>query len=467
MEKAGAWKERVETILAAAPGKYISKECIRSIERGPAGRVRVAVKRAFIAETMEAKKLKTATKKETKKGNRAVWDLMPSERKFTQMLNNSETAQEANVMRRVRRWVHSHAETGRGTPHLTAPMVSAMKKNLGKKENNITAREVEAGIVNMAAEGGVTATWRPAGRGKATRTQEQAMQDARSTMAGWGLSEEQVVERITLAAHKVTVHAGNLVALDFGEGYGGMKEGMTRVMQTYGIDRDRHSKGKEGKTTPDLQTDFRAGEEQSAQNLVRLALKQALVREEEHPYAHFSPDCDPESILNRLEKENGRGRGSHAGKAREPTQEKAVRAVIRAITEQSERNPAWAWTLEQPKGSAMQEMIPQEMGEPVEVHQCCYGYLHCKPTWIWTNLYPRYWKPRPFKKGQCSHCHACNTGQMHEERMLRRGSHDTRPPAGTATMPGFTREAARNRIAPDLAEELARAALRKWQTEQG
>ena len=185
MEKAGAWKERVEKILAAAPGKYISKECIRSIERGPAGRVRVAVKRAFIAETMEAKKLKTATKKETKKGNRAVWDLMPSERKFTQMLHNSETAQEANVMRRVRRWVHSHAETGRGTPHLTAPMVSAMKKNLGKKENNITAQEVEAGIVNMAAQGGVTTTWRPAGLQGGARRHERRSKQCRTHAARW------------------------------------------------------------------------------------------------------------------------------------------------------------------------------------------------------------------------------------------------------------------------------------------
>jgi len=55
---------------------------------------------------------------------------------------------------------------------------------------------------------------------------------------------------------------------------------------------------------------------------------------------------------------------------------------------------------------------------------------------------------------------------MHEEGMLRRGSHDMRPPAGTATMPGFTRAAARNRIVTDLAEELARAALRKWQAER-
>ena len=93
-------------------------------------------------------------------------------------------------------------------------------------------------------------------------------------------------------------------------------------------------------------------------------------------------------------------------------------------------------------------------------------YLHCKPTWIWTNLFPRYWKPWPFKKGRCSHCHACNTGEQHRERMTRRDADDHRPQASTSTMPGYARDARYDRISHDLAEEWARAAGGRWEAHQ-
>ena len=76
---------------------------------------------------------------------------------------------------------------------------------------------------------------------------------------------------------------------------------------------------------------------------------------------------------------------------------------------------------------------------------CCYGYSWSKPTWIWTNLQ---WTPRPF-----SVCRYCRTNTMHPSRIVRRDADDHRPPPH---IPGFTAEAPKNRIHPDVAEEWAR-----------
>ena len=93
--------------------------------------------------------------------------------------------------------------------------------------------------------------------------------------------------------------------------------------------------------------------------------------------------------------------------------------------------------------------------QPVKVHMCAYnGEKWSKPTLIWTRLYPRFWKPRDRKQ----HCRFCREGCMHEWRIIRRDRDDDRP---APKIDGFTGEAAKNRIHPDLAEELA-LAMKEW-----
>ena len=85
---------------------------------------------------------------------------------------------------------------------------------------------------------------------------------------------------------------------------------------------------------------------------------------------------------------------------------------------------------------------------------CAYGYKHQKPSLIWTNL-GAYWTPRD----STLHCAACREKRQHEERITRRNADDHRK---APTQEGFTHEAMKNRIAPDLAEEWAHAMLCKW-----
>ena len=189
------------------------------------------------------------------------------------------------------------------------------------------------------------------------------------------------------------------------------------------------------------------------------AMMRSKASRQENMWAHFSPSCTQESKLQYLEAAQGRGEGEHAGKERDVEQQRAIKEILTTIHEYSHISPAWTWTVEQPQGSAMGAMqeVKEVLGEPILVHQCCYGYKHCKPTWIWTNLFPQWWRPRPFDT-----CQYCREGVRHPHRIVRRDASDDRPPP---RLEGFTTEAAKNRIAPDLGEDLAAAMIRRWEAE--
>ena len=53
---------------------------------------------------------------------------------------------------------------------------------------------------------------------------------------------------------------------------------------------------------------------------------------------------------------------------------------------------------------------------------------------------------------------ACRDNVMHEMYVVRRDADDLRQPA---QLPGFTQKASVNRLAPDLAEELAQAMVKR------
>ena len=126
--------------------------------------------------------------------------------------------------------------------------------------------------------------------------------------------------------------------------------------------------------------------------------------------------------------------------------------MVLSIIAEIERNPQFSYTIEQPRGSALaDDQMMKLLGQPVEVRMCSYGYLWSKPTWIWTNLYPRFWKPRPFNT-----CEFCAANTIHLHRIIRRDENDHRPPP---QIPGFTVEAAKNRIHPDLAQEWGEAMI--------
>ena len=450
--------------MGAVKGRYMSDALVKSIEKGQAGRVKVETVRAHIAQEMNKKGMRM------KKGKRTdgprTRDLATTERRYTTIGKGEENTNTMHDMvRRIRKWMDKHAQGAKAegepimTPHLTPPMVRTLCHSLNKKGR--TSQQIRAVLAIMTAQGELEITWRIEGDGGKKISWETECKDT-MVSAGWFDSEEAQTIMATATPKIHDFKPGTLVGLDFGEGWGGMKEGMKRVMVTYGDDIQRQLKGeKEGWTLPDMMMNFSKAEGQ----LMEKALAAARLYKTENPYAHFSPSCTQESILQYLEATQGRGLGEHAGKQRDKPQMQAILEIVQTIHEHSEKVRGWAWSLEQPVGSAMAQMEEvKSLGQPVLVRQCCYGQLWSKPTWIWTNLYPKYWTPRCYAKGKTPHCRACFLGTRHAQGLLRRGPNDTA--FVMAKVDGFNVKAVKNRVNPNLAEELAAAAMTKWVSER-
>ena len=149
----------------------------------------------------------------------------------------------------------------------------------------------------------------------------------------------------------------------------------------------------------------------------------------------------------------------HANMAPCPIASKALKEIVSGILHYLGIDPEWSFTLEQPKGTALAthpqiKRLERALNiKPVEVRMCSYGYKWQKPTMIWTNL-GKFWTPRSLTQ----YCKHCRDNTQHEQRIVRRNDKDRRK---AAQLEGFTQEASRNRIAPLLAQDWAKAMVAK------
>ena len=225
----------------------------------------------------------------------------------------------------------------------------------------------------LAAQGEVTVQWDLRGQGSKGKVPQDGMQEVAATLQRWGETPAAVRRIISAAQRRVSQKpVGEVVVLDWGTGWEGMKEGTSRVVRTYGIDRERHLRGqKEGYTVPDLIIDI----SKLGAAPVQQVLNKAKVSAAEHPYSHFSPDCDPETKAQHLEAAQGRGKGLHAGEDRDHFHQSTLDTIVRGIVTHRAAHPEWVYTVEQPEGSAMatDPGVIEHLGQPVKLRQCCYG----------------------------------------------------------------------------------------------
>ena len=474
----GQWKKRAS--MAIGTTKFLSVPSIRSIELGIAQRVPTLEFRAWLAQHLKDNNIRTAgpvkaptTKKKKRKATTAsVHTTRPD------LKRGKATNQLATTLSRQSTIKQTHGTNGERRMHtilekvrtqvdkrtggavvgaiISPPMMAAMTDGMCKR--GVLSTEIEAGLVIMAATQEISMTICPQGQGQSTRDMlgqaEQLIRDHQ-----W-MTQEEATTTMANAREHIVVATNRLVIFDEGMGFGGMTEGLQRVPHctTYGVDRERQQKGtKEGMTIPDMLFDFNLGKG----NLVAYTQRRARVSNNENIGMHISPNCQTQSIGQRIEAANGenRGQGLHAGKEEDPKEKLTLQYTVQSILKKTAEIPRWSYIVEQPRGSAAsQNEWMKKLGQPVEARMCGYGYEWCKPTWIWTNLYPKYWTPRAFNV-----CSYCESNTMHPRRMIRRNADDHRPPPH---IEGFTREAAKNRIHPDLAEELGNAMMRRWKEEK-
>ena len=229
-------------------------------------------------------------------------------------------------------------------------------------------------------------------------------------------------------------------------------------MRVVGIDRTRQNMGPKGKSTPDIHMDFKQG----GGDLIQKIMTRAQVNRGDLGHVHVSPDCTHETIIQRMEVTQGRGKGIHGAQQREQVHDKEINEIIEGLKKAITRDPKLSFTIENPVGSRLYEhpRMKELGGEMRVVKYCCYpGYRWQKMTRIITNL-GKFWTPRCEKKARwtrkCPHCTACRKGIAHDMYIVRRGKHDKRP---AAKLEGFNKKASKNRIPPEMAEEWTRASM--------
>ena len=450
------WQTQAQEMMTEVRGKYISKDLLHELEHKVANRVPKHEYRAWMATQVNTGKYKvgrtTPHLGTTLLRTRAI--SMPTKPKLGSL---------ANTRGKVQAWIKRRLD-GAVHKHLSPAMVKQIMKNAARRQ--VTATAVEAAIVLEIAETNITMEWRPAGRGN------RSERDAWTAVTHWlvkhaGYAAADARKAVKAAQTKTTTvpHAETTtrpVIIDYGEGWGGMKEGMGRVATVVGVDRKRQQKGKkEGKTTPDFLMDFTDG----GDRLVHMVRDQSLTKIAELVGANFSPDCSSRTAINRLEESQGRGKGANAGKEDEEDEVTSLWAIVNSIIAYSLEHPTWAFTIENPQQSSLwQTAAIKHLQRMLKVRKvttgyCCYGVGWKKPTTFLTNLTAKEWTPKAMKK----HCKFCATNVRHPVKIIRRDEYDERP---SPSEPGFTAQAAMNRVRPDLAEEIAKAMLARWKAAQ-
>jgi len=331
-----------------------------------------------------------------------------------------------------------------------------MRKSITRR--NLKASEIDAALITLMAEKSISVAWKKQNQ----RGQEiDASEQITKSLVKLGFGPEARARKTTQQALLDAVQEAIPTALDLGEGWGGTRDGMSRVMRVVGVDRKRQHTGTEGMRTPDILMDFTAGKKK---DLIQQVVERAQVNMTDLYHIHASPDCTQETIIQRLEEPQGRGRGTHGGKEREEAAEAAIKAITTSIKRITKTHPEISFTIENPSGSTLKHHpdIKALGGEIRTVKYCCYpDYKWQKQTTIITNL-GKFWQPTCEKKQgwlkNCPHCESCKTRTKHEMYLVRRGKEDKRKPA---KLPGFTKEASRNRIPPDMAEAWAKAAMKR------
>ena len=171
-----------------------------------------------------------------------------------------------------------------------------------------------------------------------------------------------------------------------------------------------------------------------------------------------SVSCKEGARPNSLGRSRGCGRGGHGGQSAGATwTDEDIDEVVEGITDWERAWPGGVWCLENPRDSEVHShpAVLQAWGERrdvrrVEARGCCYGLDMQKPYLIWTTLTQEEWTPRDWRVV----CKACKENTRHRVQWAPRpGSGGTRLTAKD----GFTLDAMKNRVPPELAEEIGAA----------
>ena len=459
---AKSWQARAEKILKVEKGKHLTAALIKSVQKGAAARVPVGEYKAWVAQLIEDNGLEVKTEKGGQQRRqlegggtvpRSLGLATEGARIDTIMVERGGINSEwAKLRFSTRKWVQeqtggakvSDGEEPVGPNILSPTQVLRMVKGLGKR--GVTADQVRGTIVMVACEEDWTVgMW---GK-KMLQDKGDWVKDGIMSLheKGW-ITMEEVEDALEVAPLVVDEWEDRLTVISFGSGWEEVVEGYEKEVRVIRNDTTRRYKGTlEGWTVPQLMLDCSKGGE----HLVHKACLTACLNKNFFLGGHFSPESITQDTIDRME-EGGRVLAS-------VKEIKALKGIVAGITNYLRANPEWSFVLDLPKGAALEthpliKRLERDLCiKPVEVRMCSYGYKWKKPTMVWTNL-GKFWTPRSLTQ----HCKHCRDNTPHSQRIVKRNEKDRRP---VAQLEGFTKEATRNKIAPRLAQEWAKAMVSK------
>ena len=242
--------------------------------------------------------------------------------------------------------------------------------------------------------------------------------------------------------------------LEMGSGWEGATDGMRRaegVQRVVTRDCASHEVGPKGEVFPEVWGYF---EEEPVGRLIHNTIKKAGVRSKDVIGVWMSLSCKEHSTANGLGAGTGTGKGWYAGKEMSPAEKEGMIAAVIGV---------WEWHLEDPTrhhflmenvgwGSMrFEEEVLKRMGEGQVLNGCAYGLKHMKPYRYWTSIPSDVWAPKAAEE-YCPACMQQPKGKHEEVMCPKPGDNRPRP-----RLKGFSAKAARNRVPPSWAQEIAEA----------
>ena len=360
-------------------------------------------------------------------------------------------------MRKVRTWIERRAEG----KQVTAAMTRQMEHNL-RAAGDTTSR-VAAAIMMVAAEQGLTIEDRRQGAGRTPRDwAAESMEWAHKQ--GWVTKKEAKKAIRAVQSHPQQTGGKQLesVCVELGSGWEGASEGLRQVFdRVVQMDKERHPISKQQRSAPDFLTTFEEAQDKKGGTVTWMA-KRAGVRQGELQAIWASPSCKEETAANAINKGKEGAAGYYAGAPRSKAAQAGLDAMIQGISEATDKDPRIQVCIENPwiTALAMETGITNRWGQGEKVFGCAYGAPTLKPYRLWMTpaTAEEFRKVRIDPKSRRSRCEACKQGRMHERTVL--------PGLGQkrkrTSVEGMTVQAARNRVPPMLAKQVAECMQRAY-----
>lgn len=241
---------------------------------------------------------------------------------------------------------------------------------------------------------------------------------------------------------------------ELGSEWEGATEGLQQVFnRVVKMDMERRSITRQRKSAPDFLQTFEEAQDKLG-GTVSWMTKRAGVRQGELQAIWASPSCKEETAANVNKGRKGAA-GYFAGEPRSEQAQAGLEAMLQGITEATVKDPRVQVCIENPwiTALALETDLTDKWGQGEKAYGCAYGAPSMKPYRLWMTpaTATEFRKVCIHPASPQSRCEACKQVRNHERTVLP----GLRQKWKRTSVAGMAVQAARNRVPPLLAKQVA------------